>query len=103
MNWDEVTSPTFVLAVNLGGGRLELRHVDLYRLDEEEALELGLEEMMTGPGFENGITAVEWAERAEGLFPLDRIEIDLEWIGPEVRKAKITGLGPETESILAGR
>ena len=52
LSWDDVVSPTFILAVNLKGGRLELKHVDLYRLDGEEALELGLEEMMTGPGYD---------------------------------------------------
>ncbi len=101
LNWDEVASPTFVLAVNLQGGRLELKHVDLYRLDDEEAYDLGLEEMMTGPGYELGVTAVEWAERAEGLLPLDRIEISLSWTGPDSRRAEITGLNSEMESSLA--
>ena len=101
LNWDEVASPTFVLAVSLLGGRLELKHVDLYRLDDEEALELGLEEMMTGPGYENGVTAVEWAERAQELLPRDRIEIDLQWAGPDKRRAELIGLGPEAETILA--
>ncbi len=100
LSWDQVVSPTFVLAVNLPGGRLELKHVDLYRLDEEEALELGLEEMMTGPGYENGVTAVEWAERAEDLLPGDRIEINLSWAGPDRRRAELAGLGPEAKKIL---
>ena len=100
LSWDEVTSPTFVLAVSLSGGRLLLNHVDLYRLDEEEALELGLEEMMTGPGSENGVTAVEWAERAEGILPAERIEINLEWAGPEIRRAEIAGLDRELAQAL---
>ncbi len=100
LSWDEVTSPTFVLAVSLTGGRLELKHVDLYRLDEEEALDLGLEEMMTGPGSETGVTAVEWAERAEGLLPKERIEIGLEWAGPDKRRAEIAGLDRELEGVL---
>ena len=41
------------------GGRLPLVHVDLYRLEPEEAAALAVEELLAGPG----ITAVEWAER----------------------------------------
>ena len=100
LSWNDVVSPTFILAVNLKGGRLELKHVDLYRLDGEEALELGLEEMMTGPGYESGVTAVEWAERAEELLPGDRIEIELSWAGPDKRRAEVLGLGPEAQEVL---
>lgn len=69
-----VTSPTFTLVHEYKGTR-PLVHVDLYRLhDSLEALMLGLEEY-----FENdGITAVEWAERAEDLFPPDAIRISFE-------------------------
>ena len=71
------------------GGRLELNHVDLYRLDPEEAAELGLEELMSG----QAVTAVEWAERAEELLPEDRLEINLTWIGPQERRAVVDTVG----------
>jgi len=97
-----VTSPSFVLIVSLGGGRLELNHVDLYRLDPEEAAELGLEELTTG----QAVTAVEWAERAEELLPEDRLEINLSWTGPTDRRAAIEARGERSRSAwlrLAGR
>jgi tRNA threonylcarbamoyladenosine biosynthesis protein TsaE len=61
----EVQSPTYTLirehkaeaAGEGGGGRLF--HVDLYRLSPEEAADLGLEELLAGPG----VKVVEWAER----------------------------------------
>ncbi len=62
----EVQSPTYTLIrehQGSGGGRLV--HVDLYRLSPEEAAELGLEELLAGPG----IKVVEWAERLSFAVP----------------------------------
>ena len=60
-----VSSPTFIL-VNEHAGRLPLFHVDLYRIrGEEEADTLALDEYLES----DGITAVEWAERASALLP----------------------------------
>jgi tRNA threonylcarbamoyladenosine biosynthesis protein TsaE len=57
-NPDDVSSPTFVLVQHYKG-RTPLVHVDLYRLENEAAVdELGLEEMASG-----AVVAVEWAER----------------------------------------
>ncbi len=60
-----VVSPTFTLVHehgNPGGatnGEPTLVHIDLYRLDASEAGEIGLDEVLQGPG----IKAIEWAER----------------------------------------
>jgi tRNA threonylcarbamoyladenosine biosynthesis protein TsaE len=54
-----VQSPTFTVVREYDGGRRPLLHVDLYRLEPEEAAALGIEEMLAG----TGIKAVEWAER----------------------------------------
>ena len=55
----EVQSPTFTVVREHHGGRRPLLHIDLYRLEPEEAAALGIEEMLAG----RGIKAVEWAER----------------------------------------
>ncbi len=55
----EVTSPTFTLVHEYGGGRLPLVHVDLYRLDSADLDEIGLDTDVAA----RGVTAVEWAER----------------------------------------
>lgn len=61
----EVQSPTYTLIREhqAGGSRKgsggRLVHVDLYRLSPEESAELGLEELLAGPG----VKVVEWAER----------------------------------------
>ena len=56
---DEVTSPTFTIVHEYRGGRLPLIHVDLYRLDRAELDDIGLDQDLA----EQGVTAVEWAER----------------------------------------
>ena len=58
LSGDEVSSPTFTLIQEYGGGRLKLFHADLYRLTQVEAADLGLEE--TG---DEGVLAVEWPDR----------------------------------------
>lgn len=63
--WEYVNSPTYTLMASYSGAELELHHADLYRLGgEDEAVDAGLEELMAS----GGVTAVEWPERAEGLF-----------------------------------
>jgi tRNA threonylcarbamoyladenosine biosynthesis protein TsaE len=67
-----VQSPTFILIAEYPDARVPLRHVDLYRLErEEEVLALGLEERL-----DDGVWVVEWAERFEGHWPEDRLEVE---------------------------
>jgi len=66
-----VTSPTFTLIREYRGTR-PLFHVDLYRIEEAEHAEgVGLEDYFEA----DGITAVEWADRAEGLFPEQAVHV----------------------------
>jgi tRNA threonylcarbamoyladenosine biosynthesis protein TsaE len=55
---DDVSSPTFTL-IQEYRGRVTLYHADLYRLKPEEVNDLGLDELTQ----EQGVLAVEWAER----------------------------------------
>jgi len=55
-----VHSPTFTLVNIYGGGRLDLYHLDLYRLESPgQIAAAGLEEYLNAPG----VTVIEWAER----------------------------------------
>ena len=70
---EPITSPTYTL-IGEYEGRLPLYHMDLYRLSgPEEALGLGLEEYFDP----NSITAVEWAERGEGVLPEGMLHIQI--------------------------
>jgi tRNA threonylcarbamoyladenosine biosynthesis protein TsaE len=93
---DLVCSPTFVIASTYAG-RLALRHVDAFRLRGPEDLEtLGFEEWV----LVEGVTALEWAERASALLPDDRLAVLLEHAGEEVRRITCVALGPVCESVL---
>jgi tRNA threonylcarbamoyladenosine biosynthesis protein TsaE len=64
---DDVTSPSFTL-VNPYNGRLQLYHIDLYRLDEgaSAAHAVDLDDLLSD---EKSVIVIEWAERM-GNYPL---------------------------------
>jgi tRNA threonylcarbamoyladenosine biosynthesis protein TsaE len=71
---EEPNSPTFVL-MSAYHGRMPLYHFDLYRLSGAGELEgIGYEEYLFG----EGVSVVEWAERAEEIFPQNTIKIEIE-------------------------
>ena len=72
---ENVTSPTFNL-MNVYSGRLPFFHFDLYRLDDAaRSLEgIGYEDYF----FADGVSLVEWADRAASLFPPNAV-----WVGIE--------------------
>jgi tRNA threonylcarbamoyladenosine biosynthesis protein TsaE len=82
----DVTSPTFTLIHEYGGGRLVLFHIDLYRLDSvPQALAIGIEDYLNGPG----VTVIEWAERIAPLLPPHTIRIRMESLGETRRRIEI--------------
>jgi len=69
-------SPSFVI-VREYHGRLPLYHIDLYRLDDtSEIADLGLEEYLC----RDGISVIEWAEKALELLPQDKLLIRLSYV-----------------------
>ncbi|SFM32906.1 tRNA (adenosine(37)-N6)-threonylcarbamoyltransferase complex ATPase subunit type 1 TsaE [Salibacterium qingdaonense] len=75
-----VNSPTFTI-IKEYSGTLPLYHMDLYRLDGEEADEIGLEEYLEGAG----VCVVEWAEKIGELLPGSHLQITMERRGEEER------------------
>ncbi len=71
-----VSSPSFALIHEYQGGRLPLFHIDLYRLEGDAALELGLEDYLEG----DGVTVLEWGERLPVTFFRDGVDIDLYYV-----------------------
>lgn len=70
---DDITSPTYNL-INEYEGELELFHMDLYRLEQEEDLyDLGFEEYLE----RDGIIVIEWPDLAYAMLPPDFLYIKI--------------------------
>lgn len=82
---DEVTSPTFTLCEEYEG-RLKFYHFDLYRIENPAELDsLFFEEYWEG----DGVSVIEWAERAAGRIPDNTVKIRLAYIDENTRSADI--------------
>ncbi len=83
---EEILSPSFLLARTYRGKRV-LHHLDLYRVrNAGELLEVGLDALLPP---EEGVTAVEWADRFPDVIPKDAIWVFLEHEGDDRRKITI--------------
>lgn len=70
---DRVVSPTFTL-VREYHGRLEVAHVDVYRLERiQDVVDLSLEELGEG----EAVLLVEWGDAVEEVLPADHLTIEL--------------------------
>ncbi|WP_457577175.1 tRNA (adenosine(37)-N6)-threonylcarbamoyltransferase complex ATPase subunit type 1 TsaE [Desulfomarina sp.] len=68
-----VSSPSFTI-LHEYKGRIRLYHMDFYRLsDSDEVIDLGFEELF----YLDGLTVIEWPERAEDILPERRIDIEI--------------------------
>jgi len=66
-----VTSPSYTI-MHQYSGVIPLYHMDFYRLnDSGDVIDLGFEEYF----YLDGLTVIEWSERAEDILPRDRISI----------------------------
>ncbi len=93
---EHARSPTFVLATQYHG-RLNLYHIDLYRLDSPEATdELGLDEYLYG----DGVCVVEWAEKAPDIYPDQHMTIKIESLDSTTRRLTLTAKGEHYSQIM---
>ncbi|MBI3222476.1 MAG: tRNA (adenosine(37)-N6)-threonylcarbamoyltransferase complex ATPase subunit type 1 TsaE [Nitrosomonadales bacterium] len=80
-----VKSPTYTLVEPYQAGGLDLRHFDLYRMNDEEEWEAaGFRDEFNG----RNIFFIEWPEKALGLIPEADVAIDFE-ILPQGRRASM--------------
>ncbi len=66
-----VNSPTFTIIKEYEGRSLPFFHMDVYRIDHQQAEQLGLDEYFFG----GGVTMVEWASLIEAILPSDYMAI----------------------------
>lgn len=92
-----VSSPTFVF-LHEYRGRLPLAHIDLYRLRSVREVEsIGLGDYLTG----QTVVAVEWSDKAPGILPDDRLEMELRHHTVQSRNIQFRATGPLSTALLA--
>lgn len=94
------TSPTFVVMkeyklktqnakrkTKIQNSKLEkVYHIDAYRVNAQDVLDLGWEEIISG---KNNIVIVEWAERIKSIIPENAIWLGFEHLKDDERKVSI--------------
>ena len=93
----QVNSPTFTLSVP-HSGRLELLHVDAYRIQSlNEVDELGLDEWVE----DGGLLIVEWASKIMPALPPVDLSIKIESPSPSERIFRLSAHSPLGREITA--
>src|SRR5919204_1751983 len=83
---DQVTSPTFTLIHEYRSSRVNLFHIDLYRVDTLRELEsLGIDDLFDS----KSLILVEWGEKFERFRRERDVEIALEHAGESQRKITV--------------
>jgi len=91
-----ITSPTFTF-VNEYQGRIPLYHIDLYRLKDPDELEnIGFEEYLDS----DGVTVIEWAERAEDELPAECLSVYLSYVSDNSREIGFLAEGERYQKIV---
>ena len=94
-----ITSPTFVFINEYASVRNGpyLYHVDLYRIrDSVDALNLGLEDYMYG----DGVTVIEWAERAKEIIAQEHLWITLTYLSYTKRRLLFEAEGDHYQAVV---
>ncbi len=98
----EVNSPSFVLINQYEAGRVYRRmpiyHVDLYRIETpEELASIGLDDVLA----DDSLTIIEWAERAADRLPHEHLLIEMDVLGEDTRRIRLTPRGTRYAQIVA--
>ncbi|MEA1912536.1 MAG: tRNA (adenosine(37)-N6)-threonylcarbamoyltransferase complex ATPase subunit type 1 TsaE [candidate division WOR-3 bacterium] len=80
---DVIQSPSFVMMRSYSG-RMKLYHIDLYRVTSREEL-FPFEDYL----LKDGVSAIEWSDRAKDILPKERIEVKIDIKGRDKRRIVI--------------
>lgn len=93
-----IKSPSYTIVREYKDASMPLYHVDLYRLEEEEVIDLALDEYFDG----DGVTVVEWPSVSREDLPKEVLEITLERDNEDLnkRRIQIEAFGEVYEELL---
>lgn len=91
-----IKSPTFTLIREYQSGRIPLYHMDMYRLENASADELGLSEYFNG----DGAVVIEWSQFIKDLLPTSYLRIVLKQQQPTSRELNFQALGCRYQQLL---
>ena len=83
----DITSASFTIIAEYDTA-VPFYHIDLYRATDDEIPDLGLHEYLES----DGISVIEWAERAESEIPDKSINVRLNYSDENCREIEITGI-----------
>lgn len=83
---EPVTSPTFSILKSYQTSKYVLHHFDMYRINEEEAIESGFDEILSD---NSSIKFVEWSGNVEALLPKNCIIVNIKLIDENKREFEI--------------
>lgn len=91
----KVLSPTFTLMRHYTNNKLHIYHIDLYRLNDMEIFDFGLEDFLY---VKNGITIIEWGEKIEYCLST-YLKVVFSILGEEKREMKFSSKGYKDREI----
>ena len=83
----DITSASYTIIAEYDGD-IPFYHIDLYRLINGEVSELGLHEYFHS----DGISVIEWAEKASSEIPDNCIKVKISHTGDDLREIELEGL-----------
>ena len=91
-----ITSPSFSL-INEYEGKYTLFHMDIYRLESlSDFLSAGLDEYF----YQDGVVAMEWADRWPEILPEWRLKTEFMILKNSLRRITLSGYHPRAMEIL---
>jgi len=91
-----ITSPTYTI-INEYPGRIPLFHVDLYRLEGQDAFEdIGLYDILDS----EGVVVIEWADKLQPVVQFDHFLISFKTLSEQSRSVHFTAYGEKAVALL---
>lgn len=90
-----VTSPTFTIQKIYHGTKMNLYHIDAYRMEGIEQ-DLGFDEYL----YDDGLTVIEWSQFMSYLIPDTYLKISIRLLEEDKREFRFEAVGDEYKKLL---